>query len=154
MADANTCELSHTHAPKPAALKSFKALLPTIKYELIKLRHNHDKHAPEYFEDVAEVSDHDLAAFDENDLIAVRAGKVAYGVIIFGKVRLPAVRGAYLFVRWFAGGEDYDGDGIVEKDEVEYLFHSFYTEDRGEGVAGRRFRAIMRDEDELFFFNE
>src|SRR5947207_281025 len=144
MADAETCDLTPAHPPKPAATKTFHALLPTIKQELIKLRHKHDKHAPEYFEDVADLSDADLAAFDENDLVTVRAGRVAYGVIVFGKVRLPKVNGGYLFVRWFAGGEDYDGDGKVEREEAEYRFHSFYTEDLGDGATGRRFRGIMK----------
>ncbi|KAF2096512.1 hypothetical protein NA57DRAFT_78115 [Rhizodiscina lignyota] len=157
MADAETCELSASHPPKPAATKSFTALLPEIKHQLIHLRHDHDKHEPEYFQDVAALSDVDLTAFDSDDIVAVRAGKVAYGVLIFGKVRLGKSNGGYIFVRWFVGGDDLDGDGVVEasEGEVEYKFHSFYTEDRHDAKPGeRKYRAIMGEADELFFFSE
>jgi hypothetical protein len=157
MADASTCELTASHPPKAAAIKSFKHLLPEIKRQLIHLRHNHDKHEPEYFSSVASLSDPQLASFDESDLVAVRAGRVAYGVIIFGKVRLQSP-GKYVFVRWFVGGEDEDGDGKVEADEgeVEYKFHSFYTEEKSEADAdgSTMYRAIMGEHDELFFFSE
>jgi hypothetical protein len=158
MADANTCELTPSHPPKAAALKSFKHLLPEIKHQLIHTRHDHDKHEPEYFSAVSSLSDAELASFDESDLVAVRAGRVAYGVIIFGKVKIPAAKGKYVFVRWFAGGDDENGDGKVEADEgeVEYKFHSFYTEEKpgGDADGTTRYRAIMREKDELFFFNE
>jgi hypothetical protein len=40
----------------------------------------------------AGISDHDLVNFDlKKDLVEVRAGPTAYGVIILGKIRLPAV---------------------------------------------------------------
>jgi len=81
---------------------------------------------------------------------------VAYGIIIFGKVRIPKSDGGFFFVRWFAGGDDHDGDGKVEADEgeVEYKFHSFYTEEKSDGEGGKMFRAIMKEDDELFFFSE
>lgn len=155
MADASTCELTASHPPKAAAKKSFKLILPEIKRELIKLRHSHDKHEPEYFASVKSLSDQELTSFDESDIVAVRAGRVAYGVLIFGKVRLQAP-GKYIFVRWFVGGDDEDDDGKVEKDEVDYKFHSFYTEEKPEADADgtTRYRAIMGERDELFFFSE
>jgi hypothetical protein len=40
----------------------------------------------------AGISDHDLVNFDiKKELVEVRAGPTAYGVIILGKIRLPAV---------------------------------------------------------------
>jgi hypothetical protein len=40
----------------------------------------------------AGISDQDLVHFDiKKDLVEVRAGPTAYGVIILGKIRLPAV---------------------------------------------------------------
>ncbi|TLD34617.1 heterokaryon incompatibility protein-domain-containing protein [Venturia nashicola] len=127
MADANTCELTASQPPKAASKKSFKLLLPEIKRELIKLRHNHDKHEPEYFASVKSLSDQELTSFDESDIVAVRAGRVAYGIIVFGKVRLQS-SGKYIFVRWFVGGDD-------GKDEVDCKFHSFYTEEKPEADA-------------------
>jgi hypothetical protein len=173
MADASTCELSASHPPKPSAIKSFTLLLPEIKKQLVHLRHKHDKHEPEviltcclsqltltlpkYFSAVSSLSDDELAGFTADDLVAVRAGAVAYGIIIFGKVKIPAAKldsgSGYIFVRWFAGGDDSDGDGKVQKDEVEYKFHSIYTEEKHDG-DDIKFRAIMGESDDLFFFSE
>lgn len=59
----------------------------TIKHELIKLRHHWDKHEPRMFARVKDVSDEVLTGWDlRRDLVAVRSGPVAYGVILFGKV--------------------------------------------------------------------
>lgn len=156
MADADTCELTPSHPPKPASVKSFKAILPEIRRQLVHLRHNHDKHEPEYFSAVADLSDDDLSSFDESDLVAVRAGRVAYGMIVFGKVKIPKSKDGYVFVRWFVGGDDVDGDGTVEADEgeIKYKLHSFYTEEKDDGKGGKRYRAIMGESDELFFFSE
>ena len=152
MADAETCKLTPSHPPKPTSIKSFAAILPEIKKQLLHLRHAHDKHEPEYFSTVSSLSDSDLTDFDENDLVAVRAGSVAYGVIVFGKVRLPKSDGGFIFVRWFGGGEDTDADGDGKVD-VEYKFHSIYTEEK-EVNGDKKFRAIMGEGDELEFFHE
>ncbi|KAF2664656.1 hypothetical protein BT63DRAFT_406728 [Microthyrium microscopicum] len=148
MATSETCDLSASHAPKPEAIKSFKHLLPKIKHELVHMRHSYDKHEPGYFAGVSGTSDDELTSFDETDLVAVRAGQVAYGVIIFGKVKLPSSPGQYVFVRWFGGGEE------SKSGEKDYKFHSIYTEEKDDADGGKSFRAIMGDEDELFFFNE
>jgi len=143
MADAETCTLTPSHAPKPASIRAFNELLPEIKRKLVHLRHEHDKHEPRYFRAVSQLSDEELAAFDESDLVAVRVGDVAYGLIVFGKVRIPAAKGAFFFVRLFVGGSDKDGEGTG----VEYKFHSIYNEaKRGEdGVES--FKAIMGEND-------
>lgn len=154
MATAETCPLSPSHPPKPAAVRSFTAILPEVKKQLIHLRHTHDKHELQYFAAVSSLSDHDLASFSAEDLVAVRVGSVAYGVILFGKVRIPKAElpgggKAYIFVRWFGGGEDQDHDGHVEADkgEIEYKFHSIYTEEKKDGEGKLHFRAIMGDDD-------
>jgi hypothetical protein len=39
------------------------------------------------------ISDHDLVHFDiKTDLVEVRSGPTSYGVIILGKIRLPAIK--------------------------------------------------------------
>jgi hypothetical protein len=59
----------------------------TIKHELIELRRHWDKHEPRMFARVKHLSDEELTGWDlERDLVAVRSGPVAYGVILFGKV--------------------------------------------------------------------
>ncbi|KAF2432946.1 hypothetical protein EJ08DRAFT_629759 [Tothia fuscella] len=148
MATAESCPLTPSHPPKARSQTSFKHLLPTIKHSLIHLRHNHNKHEPQYFSAVSQLTDAELISFNENDLVEVRVGKVAYGIIVFGKVRLPKSEGGFVFVRWFVGGED----GDVEEGEVKYKFHSFYTEEGDEGTGG--YRAIIGEGDELKLFDE
>jgi hypothetical protein len=166
MADASTCELLPSHPPKARAINTFTTLLPTIKQKLIHLRHTHDAHEPSYFAAVKSLSDDELTSFTAHDLVAVRAGDVAYGVIIFGKVKIPEAKAedgsqGYVFVRWFVGGNDKDGDGKIEKEngEVDTKFHSIYTEEKpaeggDDGATGSTYRAIMGEQDELFFFSE
>lgn len=151
MATAETIHLTASHPPKPESLKSFTAILPALKSHLVYLRHQHDKHEPSYFVAVSSLSDDELTSFDESDLVAVRAGSVAYGVIVFGKVRIPKSEGGFVHVRWFGGGADTDGDGDVEK---AYKFHSVYTEEKEWSHGVKTFRAIMEEGDELQFFNE
>jgi len=143
MADAETCKLSPSHAPKPASLRAFKELLPEIKKKLVHLRHEHDKHEPQYFHAVSQLSDHELAAFGEDDLVAVRVGDVAYGLIVFGKVRIPAAKGAFFFVRWFVGAGEKEGEGK----EVEYKFHSIYNEAKRGDDGVETFKATMGEDD-------
>lgn len=62
---------------------------------------------------------------------------------------MPGGGKAYVFVRWFVGGEDLDHDGKVESErgEVEYKFHSIYTEEKRDGDGKLHFRAIMGEDD-------
>lgn len=150
MATAETCELTPSHPPKPASIATFKRILPEVKKQLLHLRRTHDAHEPQYFAAVSGLSDDEISDFSEKDLIAVRAGNVAYGLIVFGKVRIPAkakLAGAVeqcIWVRWFVGGEDDDGDGTVEK---EVKFHSIYTEEKDNPEGGRSYRAVMSEDE-------
>ena len=52
-----------------------------------------DDKPPRMWSRAAGVSDHDLTNFDiKKDLVEVRAGPTTYGVIILGKIRLPAIK--------------------------------------------------------------
>lgn len=95
------------HSPHPVALDAFNQGLPvppldqpttvvlthhscavnhTIKHELIKLRHHWNKHEPRMFDRVKHLSDDVLTGWDlERDLVTVRSGPIAYGVILLGK---------------------------------------------------------------------
>lgn len=156
MATAETCELTASHPPKAASIATFKQILPDVKRQLIITRHKHDKHEPQYFSAVGGLSDDELTDFDENNLLAVRAGNVAYGLIVFGKVKIPAkarLAGAVqscFWVRWFVGGGSTDNDEGGEADK-EVKFHSIYTEEKDDPEGGRSYRAIM-SEDEVSVF--
>lgn len=75
MASAETCPLNDPHPPKEGSIAAFETLLPEIKTSLIHLRHKHDKHEPEYFVTVKDLSDAELTAFTVSDLESVRVGK-------------------------------------------------------------------------------
>lgn len=75
MASAETCHLNDIHPPKEGSIAAFEALLPEIKSSLVHLRHKHDKHEPEYFITVKELSDAELTNFTISDLESVRVGK-------------------------------------------------------------------------------
>jgi hypothetical protein len=81
------------------------------------------EHEPEYFHAVKHVSDPDLTSFTSRDLESVRVANSAYGLHLFGKVRLPAVDDGYIHVRVFGSAKDgTDGSGI---DEREYSLHEY-----------------------------
>ena len=108
------------------------------------LRRDHDKHEPEYFAAARDLSDHDLAGFTEADFLEVRVGPSAYGIHLFGKVRIPALPEngpAYLHFRAFT-----DGPGMGSK------LHSIHTEEK-EGEGGdKTYRAIFTKQDPLKWF--
>lgn len=116
-------------------------------------RKDWDKHEPRMYESVSSVSDADLASFDvkKGDLVAVRAGTVSYGTIIFGKIRLPkAGSDAYIHVRIH---DPPDG----EQSAKDVVFHSLYTEEGGKTPDDDRpkwYRAIMSEKDPIAFFHE
>jgi hypothetical protein len=67
------------------------------------------EHEPEYFAAVEHLSDAQLAGFGPDDLHQVRVAVSAYGVHLFGKVRIPAMPDdgpAYIHFRAFTGGPD------------------------------------------------
>ncbi|KAF2471789.1 uncharacterized protein BDR25DRAFT_333807 [Lindgomyces ingoldianus] len=151
MATAETVELSEPHAPKEASIHSFESILTSLKHELVKLRHNHDKHEPEYFRAVSSLSDSDLTSFTPADVETVRVGTSAYGLHLFGKVRIPAAENAYIHVRVFIAAED-GTDGSSEEERVAKL-HCIHTEEVVKDDGDHVYRAIFGKNDELEWFD-
>ena len=146
MATAETVNLGPPHEPKEESIKAFDQVEHTLKSELIKLRHKHDKHEPEYFQAASSLSDAELAGFTSADFVSVRVAVSAYGIHLFGRIRIPALADkdgpSYLFVRIFSTGPD---------DEAK--FHSFYTEEKEHASGDKTYRAIFSDKDELEWFD-
>lgn len=63
---------------------------------------------------------------------------------IFGKIQLPKSDDGYIHVRVFVGG------GEADKCSV----HCIHIEAKENVEGGKEFRAIMKKEDELKWFNE
>lgn len=60
---------------------------------------------------------------------------------------MPKTDGGYIHVRVFVGGGEGDG-------EKTYRLHNIHTEEK-EGTDGEKsYRAIMKKDDELVWFNE
>lgn len=103
------------------------------------------EHEPEYFAAVSHLSNAELAAFTEADLTEVRVGTTAYGIHIFGKVRIPAMPDsgpAYIHFRMFSPGSG-----------EEAKLHCIQTEEKDEEGGGKTFRAIFTKDDPLEWFD-
>ncbi|KAK0729434.1 hypothetical protein B0T21DRAFT_212886 [Apiosordaria backusii] len=145
MATAETVELGAPHEPKEESLKVFGQIEHELKKTLVHIRHEHNKHEPEYFAAAEHLSDSELAGFTLDDFQQVRVATSAYGIHIFGKVRIPALPDdgpAYIHFRAFTVGPD---------DEAK--LHSIHTEDREEPDGGHTFRAIFTKHDTLEWFD-
>ncbi|EGN99812.1 hypothetical protein SERLA73DRAFT_180029 [Serpula lacrymans var. lacrymans S7.3] len=151
MASEEEVNLVAAHAPHEKAIEAFNHVLHTIKHDLIKTRHDWDKHDPRTFLRVKDLSDAQLTHFSvENDLIEIRTGAVSYGTIILGKIRIPAVN-------------DAEGQGFVHvrihdppnRGEEDVTFHSLHIAEAGLDADGHPhiWKAIQRADDPLAFFN-
>lgn len=110
------------------------------------------EHEPEYFRAVANASDSDLTSFSANDLELVRVANSAYGLHIFGKVRVPAAgENAYIHIRVFGSAKE--GTDGSSADEREYKLHSIHTEEVVKDDGDRVYRAIFGKDDELKWFD-
>jgi len=142
MADAATVPLSPAHPPKAASVEAFKSAWHEIKNEFHKCRQKWDEHEPEMYSRVAGHTDHDLLeGVDlEKALVQVRTGDSAYGLHLFGKVKIEKVDDAYIFVRLFVG----EGGKDVK-------VHCVHT---SEDLATKKFNGIFHEKDQLEWFNE
>ena len=123
----------------------FNEIQHELKKHLIHTRHQHDKHEPEYFAAIKHLSDAQLADFSADDFDAVRVAVAAYGIILFGRVRIPAMSGdgpAYIHFRAFTGGPD---------DEAK--LHSIHTEEKEDPSGGKTFKAIFTADEPLEWFD-
>ncbi|KAF9767916.1 hypothetical protein IL306_014856 [Fusarium sp. DS 682] len=145
MATADTVDLGPVHPPKEDSITAFKQILPELKKAVVHLRHDYNKHEPEYFA-AANLSDQDLVGFGVEDFEAVRVATSAYGIHLFGKLRIPAMADpsgpAYIHFRVFIAGGD----------ELPKL-HSIHTEEREDPSGGKTYRAIFNKNDELEWFD-
>ncbi|KAJ9164560.1 hypothetical protein NKR19_g1283 [Coniochaeta hoffmannii] len=145
MATAETVKLGPPHEPKEESIKAFKEVEHELKKQLVHIRHQHDKHEPEYFASVAHLSNADLTSFTEADLTEVRVGTSAYGIHVFGKVRLPAMPDsgpAYIHIRMYSAGPG-----------EEAKLHCIHTEEKEEAGGGFKYRAVFTKDDPLEWFD-
>ncbi|GAA5919195.1 hypothetical protein JCM6882_006090 [Rhodosporidiobolus microsporus] len=145
--DSTIVELNAPHRPRENALRAFVNVEDEIKKELVKLRQHWDQHEPRMFSKAKGISDEELTTWDlAEDLEEVRSASTAYGSIIFGKLRIPAIVDGYVHVRI------HDSPGEAQ-DNVK--FHSIFTnevrDEEGNVVA---WEGIQSKSTPLDFFNE
>ncbi|CZT48045.1 uncharacterized protein RSE6_08694 [Rhynchosporium secalis] len=86
MATAEIVDLGLAHPPKEGSIKAFNEIEIDLKQMLQHLRHEHDKHEPEYFAAVKHLSNEQLTNFSADNLKEVRVAQTAYGLHLLGKV--------------------------------------------------------------------
>ncbi|KAF4867549.1 hypothetical protein CGCSCA1_v013287 [Colletotrichum siamense] len=139
-------DLGPVHEPKEESIKVFKDIEHELKKELLHTRREYQKHEREYFQAVEELDDDQLAGFSSKDLVAVRVAVSAYGVHLFGKIRIPAMSDsgpAYIHFRAF---------DVPGGDEPAKL-HSIHTEEKEHSDGDKTYRAIFTKNDPLEWFD-
>jgi len=105
------------------------------------------EHEPAFFARVQNLSDHQLTTFSVDNLEEVRVAESAYGMHLFGKVKLPESVSsdgyAYFHFRAFIAAGP-------ESTKV----HSIHMEEVESQDGTKHFRAIFRHDDVLDFFGE
>ncbi|KAF8737395.1 hypothetical protein AX14_012895 [Amanita brunnescens Koide BX004] len=154
MATAEILDFNDPHSPRENAIEAFNVVLHVIKSEVIKSRHDWNKHEPKMWARADGLTDHELTAFTiKDDLVLVRSASTAYGTIILGKIRIPAVKDAagegFIHVRIHDPHEKLNG-----KEDVR--FHSLFTDEGNRDADGHphTWRAIQTTDTPLDFFNE
>lgn len=90
------------------------------------------------------LSDKELVGFSSDDFTSVRVAISAYGIHLFGKVRIPAMADSdqkYIHFRAFTT--------VGEPPKL----HSIHTEEKVEADGNRRYRAIFTEDDPLEWFD-
>lgn len=87
------------------------------------------------------LNNEDLTSFTPDDLTLVRVATSAYGIHLFGKIRIPKLPDSYLHVRLFIGS------GEPAK------LHCIHTEEKDDGNGGKAYRGVFKNEDELEWFD-
>ncbi|OAA59831.1 hypothetical protein SPI_06029 [Niveomyces insectorum RCEF 264] len=152
MATKETADLGPAHAPKPEAIHAFHEIEHELKKQLVHLRHEHNKHEPESFAAARHLSDAALVDFTAADFVAVRVATTAYGLILFGKLRIPA-----LPTNANAGGPSpafVHFRAFTEGPAEPARFHSFHTAESTDAADGRKtFRSLFTADDPLEWFD-
>ncbi|KAH8119275.1 hypothetical protein DFH11DRAFT_435071 [Phellopilus nigrolimitatus] len=154
MATPETVELDAPHAPHPKAVEAFRTVEHTIKAELVRSRREWGKHQPAMWARAAALDDAALTRFDvARDLVLVRSGETAYGAIIFGKIRIPALGDGADAPEGFVHVRIHDPPNRGESDVI---FHSIFTDEGNKDADGHptTWNAIQTLDTPLEFFNE
>ncbi|TVY75568.1 hypothetical protein LSUE1_G004616 [Lachnellula suecica] len=152
MATAETVDMGPAHPPKVESIKAFDEIEVDLKKMLQHLRHETNKHEPEYFKAVSNLSDHELTNFSSDDLKEVRVATSAYGLHLFGKVLIPdsdpkhsfpeVPSAAYFMFRAF-----------IPSDAETAKLHGIHLQETEMPDGDKVFKAIFQQGDKLEWFD-
>ncbi|TVY43178.1 hypothetical protein LSUB1_G001102 [Lachnellula subtilissima] len=162
MATAETVDLGPAHPPKAESIEVFNKIHVDLKKALQHKRHETNKHEPQYFQAVANLSDQQLtnfssyademAWFTADDLKEVRVATAAYGKHILGKVLIPdsdpmhsfpeKPSDAYFMFRAFVPG---DADTAT--------LHCIRMDEEERPDGDKVFKAIFHQNDPIVWFD-
>lgn len=97
-------------------------------------------YSPRYQENL---NDQQLTAFGSDDFILVRVAVSAYGIHIFGKIRIPDLPDGYIHFRAFDTGPGGEPPKL----------HSIHTEEKEHASGDKTYRAIFTKDDTLEWFD-
>ena len=79
------------------------------------------EHEVKYFRAVKCLSDVDLASFSADFESVLRVASSAYGLHLFGKVKIPATSDAYIHIRIFENAKDRTGGNTWTKENTRCI---------------------------------
>ncbi|KAK7005688.1 hypothetical protein R3P38DRAFT_3039001 [Favolaschia claudopus] len=181
MATPEQLTISPPHPPTERAIAAFEQVEAQIKHEITKSRHDWDKHEPKMWSHASQTSDHNLVNFTiKDDLVTIRSAETSYGPMLFGKIRIRAIKldsagelvagepqvdsHGHITVETKHGKIDDDQYGFIfvrihdppGEGTENVKFHSLFT-DEGKDEEGHNngfYRAIQTNSKPLEFFNE
>jgi len=152
MATADTVTLGLPHPPKEDSIKAFNEIEVDLKKTLQHLRHETDKHEPEYFAAVKNLSNEQLTNFSSDDLKEVRVAQSAYGLHLLGKVLLPDSDPSHAYPE--KGSDCYFMFRAFIPGEAETAkLHCIHMEEIEKPDGDKVFRAVFFQNDPLEWFD-
>jgi len=152
MATAETVQLGLAHQPKGESIKAFSEIEMDLKKTLQHMRHERNKHEPEYFAAVGDLSDKQLTNFSADNLVEVRVATSAYGIHLFGKVLLPDTSVTKINIKNGSDGYFMFRAFVPGSAETARL-HCIHTEELVKDDGSKSYKAIFYRSDPLEWFD-
>jgi len=152
MATAETVEMGPAHPPKAESIEAFNKIEVDLKKALQHQRHDANKHEPQYFQAVSNLSDAQLTNFSSDDLKEVRIATSAYGKHLFGKVLIPDSDPEHSFPEKRSDAY-FHFRAFIPGDAETAKLHSIYLQEIERPDGDKVFKAIFHQNDPLEWFD-
>jgi len=154
MATAETVQMGPPHPPKEESIEAFNKIEVDLKKTLQHLRHETNKHEPQYFAAVKNLTDKQLTTFSSDDLKEVRIAQSAYGMHLFGKVLLPESDPSHAYPEKGSDAYFMFRAFVPNPGETESVrLHCIHMEEIEQPDGDKVFKAIFFQNDPLEWFD-